>query len=151
MGIISVACLKCGNFGRSLPHCHLNGSPSVWRLLVGTIVPPQVPSHMAQWNLSGWGWGGYEFVTGSVLLCLWVGLALLLSIFPLRAEEKMARSLIKGAAAGVWSPWWGVGLLLILLCLEGRQKGMTWIEVAVKGECICLSHGSPSPLVTLVF
>lgn len=51
------------------------------------------------------GWHDYEFVTGSVPLCLWVGLVVLLRTLPLGANERMNSSLINGAVAGVCSPW----------------------------------------------
>lgn len=88
-------------------------------------------------------------MTGSVPLCVWVWLALLLGISPLGADEKMDSSLIKGAAAGVRSPWWGVGSLLILL--RGKAEGGDMTRSGCERRMYLPESWSPFATVTLVF
>ena len=65
---------------------------------------------------------------GDVPLCLWVRLALLLSTFPPRADEKVDSRLTKRVEHGAHGD--GMGLL--------PREGKTCLEVAEKGECVCL-------------
>ena len=67
-------------------------------------------------------------VIGDVPLCLWVRLALLLSMFPPRADEKVDSRLTKRVERGAHGD--GMGLL--------PREGKTCLQVAEKGECVCL-------------
>lgn len=125
--------MEFGNFRRNLPHCHLNGSPSFWQ----TIVSPQGPTHVAERNLSGKGWEGYELVMSSVPLCCWLGLALPLRTFPLGADERMDSRLIKRAAAGVEPT--GVGWGYCRYCPSSLCD--TWVfPCFINGYILCARY-----------